>query len=65
MHSRLFSTSLWLTAASAAFCMASATAAPTREDPETDRIAGQVVDSVRLSISAGNCDAAVYHPKAG
>lgn len=61
----MLSSSLWLTAASAALCMASATAAPTRDDPETDRIAGQVVDSVRLSISAGNCDAAVYHLKGG
>lgn len=54
-----------LAAACAAMCISPALMAATTDDPETDRIAGQVVDSVRLSIAAGNCDAAVYHLKSG
>lgn len=62
--STLFST-LGLATLLAALCSAPASAAPGPVDPQFDRIADEIIGSVRIAITAGNCDAAVNLLKSG
>ena len=65
MNKSTLSCTLSTAALLAALCATSASAAPGPVDPQLDRIADEIIASVRTAITAGNCDAAVNILKSG
>lgn len=65
MNTSTLSSTLGLATLLAALCSAPASAAPGPVDPQLDSIADEIIGSVRIAITAGNCDAAVNLLKSG